>query len=201
MKNITDGESSELNQHLTYHYQTEIRKNVLLYLINFTEMSGCIIFYLKGMTKFYIVDNNLYNVTIQPYLNECSITINSSVLNQLFQNPKVFPYLDWLDAIGNCADLFVPTYGICLMRYLIFRMKEIDYPHTIFLCSFLTFAAFLCAIIITTATVYGMDISSNIYVCEISNKSVIVFDNNVNFLKRIPLKSPHVTFDRKKFES
>ena len=38
---------------------------------------------------------------------------------------------------------------------------------------------------------YGMDISSNIYVCEFNNKSVIVFDKNINFLKRIPLNSPH----------
>ena len=41
--------------------------------------------------------------------------------------------------------------------------------------------------------VYGMDISSNIYVCEPNNKSVSMFGKNLNFLKRIPLKSPHVT--------
>ena len=38
---------------------------------------------------------------------------------------------------------------------------------------------------------YGMDLSNNIYVCEISSKSVSVFDKNLNFLKRIPLNSPH----------
>ena len=41
--------------------------------------------------------------------------------------------------------------------------------------------------------VYGIDISNNIYVCEISNQSVSVFDMNLNFLNRIPLKSPHFT--------
>ena len=45
----------------------------------------------------------------------------------------------------------------------------------------------------TEKEIYGMDISSNIYVCEYYNKSVIVFDKNLNFLKRIPLQSPHFT--------
>ena len=45
----------------------------------------------------------------------------------------------------------------------------------------------------TENKVYGMDISNNIYVCEYYNQSVVVFDKNLNFLKRIPLKSPHIT--------
>ena len=47
--------------------------------------------------------------------------------------------------------------------------------------------------VVTENRVCGMDISSNIYVCEYNNQSVIVFDKNLNFLKRIPLKSPHFT--------
>ena len=47
--------------------------------------------------------------------------------------------------------------------------------------------------VVTEKWVCGMDISSNIYVCERYNESVSVFDENLNFLKRIPLKSPHVT--------
>ena len=43
--------------------------------------------------------------------------------------------------------------------------------------------------------VSGMDISSDIYGCEYFNKSVSVFDKNLKFLKRIPLKSPHFTSD------
>ena len=45
----------------------------------------------------------------------------------------------------------------------------------------------------TEKLVYGMDISNNIYVCELINNPVGVFDKNLNFLKRIPLKSPHFT--------
>ena len=51
--------------------------------------------------------------------------------------------------------------------------------------------------VVTEHRVSGMDISSNIYVCEHYNQSVIVFDKNLNFLKRIPLKSPHITSDTK----
>ena len=47
--------------------------------------------------------------------------------------------------------------------------------------------------VVTEKKVIGMDISKDIYVCEYKNKSVIVFDRNLNFLKRIPLKSPHFT--------
>ena len=46
---------------------------------------------------------------------------------------------------------------------------------------------------------YGMDISNNIYVCELYNQSVSVFDTNLNFLNRIPLKSPHVTSDTRTY--
>ena len=49
--------------------------------------------------------------------------------------------------------------------------------------------------VVTGKQVYGMDISNNIYVCEFFNKSVTVFDRNLNFLKRIPLKSPHFKSD------
>ena len=48
-------------------------------------------------------------------------------------------------------------------------------------------------LVVTEQWVYGMDISNNIYVCECYKKSVIVFDRNLNFLKRILLKSPHFT--------
>ena len=47
----------------------------------------------------------------------------------------------------------------------------------------------------TEKMVYGMDISNNIYVCEYDNNSVIVFDKKLNILKRISLKSPHITSD------
>ena len=47
--------------------------------------------------------------------------------------------------------------------------------------------------VVTEKWVYGMDVSNNIYGCELNNQSVSVFDKNLNSLKRIPLKSPHVT--------
>ena len=46
--------------------------------------------------------------------------------------------------------------------------------------------------VVTKKEVYGMDISNNIYVCESRNQSVSVFDTKLNFLNRIPLKSPHI---------
>ena len=47
----------------------------------------------------------------------------------------------------------------------------------------------------TENIVYGMDIdaNTNIYGCEVLNKSVIVFDNNLKFLKRIKLQTYQIT--------
>ena len=49
----------------------------------------------------------------------------------------------------------------------------------------------------TENEVYGIDIdrNRNIYGCEILNKSVIVFDNNLKFLKRIKLETSQIESD------
>ena len=47
--------------------------------------------------------------------------------------------------------------------------------------------------VVTEKWIYGMDISNKVYVCENDNNSVSVFCKDLNFLERIPLKSPHVT--------
>ena len=48
--------------------------------------------------------------------------------------------------------------------------------------------------VITEKRVWGIDIdgNNNIYGCEFSNQSVIVFDNNLKFLKRIKLQTSHI---------
>ena len=53
--------------------------------------------------------------------------------------------------------------------------------------------------VVTEKLVSGMDISSNIYVCEYWNQSVSVFDRNLNFLKQVLLKSPHFTSDTRTY--
>ena len=40
-----------------------------------------------------------------------------------------------------------------------------------------------------------IDNNTNIYGCEYSNNSIVVFDNNLSFPKRIELKSSHINFD------
>ena len=48
--------------------------------------------------------------------------------------------------------------------------------------------------VLTEKSVWGIDIdrNTNIYGCEILNKSVIVFDNNLKFLKRIKLETSQI---------
>ena len=77
---------------------------------------------------------------------------------------------------GLCLDefIFVTTLGQKLIKIRISNRKTIKS-------------------IGTEKLVYGMDVSNNIYLCESINISVIVFDKNLKFLKRILLKSPHFT--------
>ena len=81
--------------------------------------------------------------------------------------------------MGLCLSddfIFVTTFGQKLVKIRISNRKTVKS-------------------VVTEKWVSGMDISSNIYGCERSNQSVSVFDKNLNFLKRIPLKSPHFTFN------
>ena len=81
------------------------------------------------------------------------------------------------EPIGLCLSdefIFVTTFGQKLVKIQISSKKTVKS-------------------VVTGKWVFGMDISSNIYVCDRLNQSVSVFDKNLNFLKRIPLKSPHVT--------
>ena len=87
------------------------------------------------------------------------------------------------EPIGVCLSdefIFVTTDGHKLLKIQISNKKSIKS-------------------VVTEKEVFGMDISNNIYVCETGNKSVSVFDKNLNFLKRIPFKSPHITSDTQTF--
>ena len=48
----------------------------------------------------------------------------------------------------------------------------------------------------TENRVYGIDTNTNtdIYVCEVNNKSIVVFDKDLKFLKRIKLRTTQVTY-------
>ena len=81
------------------------------------------------------------------------------------------------EPIGLCLSdefIFVTTFGQKLVKIQISSKKTVKS-------------------VVTGKWVFGMDISSNIYVCDRLNQSVSVCDKNLIFLKRIHLKSPHVT--------
>ena len=80
-------------------------------------------------------------------------------------------------AIGLCLSddfIFVTTGGAELVKIQISNKKTVKS-------------------VATQEMVYGLDISNNIYGCESDNKSVIVYDKKLNFLKRIHLKSANIT--------
>ena len=100
---------------------------------------------------------------------------------QVFDNTGHYLYhiLTPPEPIGLCLSdefIFVTTGGLKLLKIQISKKKTIKS-------------------VVTKNYVSGMDISGDIFVCEPNNQSVSVFDKNLNFLKRIPLKSPHFKFD------
>ena len=86
---------------------------------------------------------------------------------------------------------YIPTppypVGLCLSDQLIFVTTEEKKLAKIQISNKKTTKS-----VVTEKLIYGMDFSYNIYVCECSNNSVSVFDTNLNFLKRIHLKSPYI---------
>ena len=127
------------------------------------------------------VIQNPYQLAIHPISGNIFVADNKTKKIQVFDNTGHYLY-----------HIPTPPYpiGLCLSDEFIFvttnerKLVKIQIPNKKTIKS-----------VVTEHIVLGMDISRNIYGCEYNNQSVSVFDKNLNFLKRIPLKSPHFTSD------
>ena len=120
-----------------------------------------------------------FQLAIHPISGNIFVPDNKTKKIQVFDNTGHYLYHIPTppEPIGLCLSdefIFVTTYVQKFVKIRISNKKTVKS-------------------VVTEQWVYGMDISSNIYVCETTNQSVSVFDMNLNFLKRIPLKSPHFT--------
>ena len=119
---ITDEESGYLNNQFCYHYETEIWKYVYLLVITILENLIGITMYLS-----YIFPSHLASIIIRNgtfFVGDC-FSINGTVGDD--ENIVIMcKSLKFIHGIGRSAELFMFLTIVCLMNYLIIRMKEID---------------------------------------------------------------------------
>ena len=123
---ITDEEASYLNTQICYHYETEIRKYVFLIFICFTEMFALLIYCVTLILQAVGDDPKEYNSILESSLSKCTVFRNTSAYNQFIYLPTVFIYQNGFNAVVNSLELFILSFCVCLMNYLILRMKQIE---------------------------------------------------------------------------
>ena len=123
-RHLTDKESVYLCTQICYHYQTEIGKYLFLLVINVVEVVGGFSYYITYLLKTYNPINYI-NPCYQMVLEEFAKRNNSILIDSLIYTIDN-PMLVIIGAVGHVADLFVVGFGVCLISYLIGRMKNMN---------------------------------------------------------------------------
>ena len=125
---ITDEESGYLNNQFCYHYETEIWKYVYLLVINLLEILSGSLFVSIYYIPQYIWDKPAFNITtaagVFSVFVQCrqNITIDKDGdLNTVISTGA------FINGIGRSTQLFIIIFIVCLINYLIIRIKKIKY--------------------------------------------------------------------------
>ena len=121
---VSDEESGYLNIQICYHYETEIWKCVYLLEIILCEVlvGGC--YYTTNIISHHIIGGHMFNSTSHLLLlNECKPR-NETI--EQYQNLKeLILTINVIHGIGKSAEIFWAAVCVCLIRYLIIRIKKI----------------------------------------------------------------------------
>ena len=141
---ISEDESGYLNKQFYYHYETEIWKNILLLIINFSEALSGTLYFASNSFQYNIFSYHFDNCTSE----------DKSYYHEGNKTAKVQLYWNLLTAVARSAELFVLAFCICLMNYLIIRFKRISHSHnTLNPRTFLILTTLLSMVIILTAII------------------------------------------------
>ena len=119
---MTDEDSGYLCRQLYYHYKTEIRKYGLLCMINLVELFTALFYYIQLILETYKYDST----SLRTELENCTCNRNNSAMIDFQIRTTANPLLSTLRALGNYFEMITLVLGICLVKYLIIRMKKID---------------------------------------------------------------------------
>ena len=177
-RSITDEESGYLNNQFCYHYETEIWKYVYLLAINILEN-------LTGFTMYfaYIIPTHLASTLITNgtfSVGDC-FNINGTVGNN-HNIVNMCMALKFVHGIGRSAELLMFLTIICLMDYLIVRIKKIDsfqsnsnsrflQSITALICSFIIISNLIAALHILSLITFSIAIVIYFYIFVKTSKN------------------------------
>ena len=169
------GDSGYLNKQYYYHYETEIWKNTLLFLITFSEIITSIFFFTSDTIHHYLTYHKVRNNTLELPFTDC-MSLNKSALNQIYILYKVIPFLNELSSIAISAELFVFAFCTCLMNYLIIRIKKFKQPYdTLNYRQLLIITTLLSTVIILTGFIQYTTVISTVLVLVIVLIYICIF--------------------------
>ena len=124
-RNLRADPSDYISEQYNNHYQTEIRKYVLLLLITFAEITVDLLSYSHLLMEEYdpfVDSDSIYRRDL-----ESCTSVNNSVIIDFELRESSVPLLTLIRALRNVTELVVPGLLTYLMSYLIGRMKKSRY--------------------------------------------------------------------------
>ena len=193
-RNMSNEESKYECEQFYYHYQTEIRKFILLQMINFVEFFGAASYYLQLVLQDYKFDpESVANSSVKIYIEGCA-NVNNSFFTENQIETSAIPVLTTSRAFGNVADMFVAALGICLMSFLLKRMKRECYlPVNINIKKFLAVLLIISFVVILTSYFTFYIILSKILFVPVLIIDLIVF---LSFVKKFKQTLLHIALER-----
>ena len=161
--------SDYINEQYKYHFETEVSKYVLLLSISLTEVSLVALSYIH-----YVIESYDPNISIDSIygqeLRSCT-DINNSVIIYFQFKESTIPLLTTLRAFRNVVDILLPGLVVCLMSYLLGRMKKSSYMNIRrYICVIFLISE---AILLTSYYTFLIPISKSIYILVITYNYIL----------------------------
>ena len=122
LRNITNMESDYVSEQYYYHHHTEMYKFTFLLLLNLIEMFT----YSQHMIHLGLEDFS-HKDSYRSQLLNCTYTNYSDLIDFQLKEDTI-PILYISRTLADITSLFVPSLGICMMDFLIKRMKHTKRP-------------------------------------------------------------------------
>ena len=123
---ITDEESEFVSEQICYHYETEIWKYVYLLGISIFEILSGLFYMIGHIISSYGNEFKEYNTTLSLFeFSECNN--NATMDNET--TSLIISLYNFLHGVGRSTELLWIVLSVCLMNYLIVRIKKIKPYH------------------------------------------------------------------------
>ena len=155
MKKILENIEVHINKQYCYHYETEIWKSVFLIFITLLEALTSCLYYLKFSIGHYWRGNSKDRHYPFNRGEHCGHIPSHFITNTFEAETDI---LNTIDSLANCTDILVLALVVCLMNYLIKRIKNVKYlsddevNSKCFLCT----TCIVCVVIVILSSIYQL---------------------------------------------